>query len=60
VSDFLEQVIRERRADVAAARAAVSDDEMSARARVGPLRPFDQFHQALRHRRSGLAVIAEV
>lgn len=61
MSDFLEQVVAERRADVAAARAAVPDDEIHAQARVGPLRPFDQFHQALRHRHpSSLAVIAEV
>jgi indole-3-glycerol phosphate synthase len=60
MTDFLEQVIRERRADVAATRAAVPDDEMHARARVGPLRPFDHFHQSLRHRPYGLAVIAEV
>jgi indole-3-glycerol phosphate synthase len=60
MSDFLELVIGERRADVAAARAAVPDDRMRAQARVGPLRPFDQFHQALRQRPYGLAVIAEV
>jgi len=62
MSDFLEQIILERRGDVAAARAAVSDERMRSQARVGPLRPFDQFHQALRNRdrRMGLAVIAEV
>ena len=60
MSDFLEQVIAERRADVAAARAAVPDDEIRARAQVGPRRPIDQFFQSLRHRRSSLAVIAEV
>ena len=60
MTDFLEQVMAERRADVASARAALPDDEMSARASVGPLRPFDQFYQTLRHRRTGLGVIAEV
>ena len=60
MTDFLEQVMAERRADVASARAALPDDEMSARARVGSLRPFDHFYQTLRHRRTGLGVIAEV
>ena len=60
MTDFLEQVIAERRADVAAARRAVSDDAIGASARVGPMRPFDQFYQSLRHRGSSLAVIAEV
>jgi len=60
MTDFLEQVVRERRADVAAARRAVPDDQIHAQARVGPLRPFDQLYQSLRYRRSGLAVIAEV
>jgi indole-3-glycerol phosphate synthase len=60
MSDFLEQVIAERRADVAAARAAVPDDQLRARAQAGSLRPFDQFYQSLRYRRSSLAVIAEV
>ena len=60
MTDFLDQVTRERRADVAAARAAVPDDEIRARAQVGPGRPFDQFFQSLRHRRSAVAVIAEV
>jgi len=60
MSDFLEQVIRERRADVAAARAAVSDDRILAQAQVGPQRPFDHFYQTMRNRRSSLAVIAEV
>lgn len=60
MSDFLEQVIAERRADVAAARAAVPDDAVHASARVGPMRPFDQFYQSLRYRGSSLAVIAEV
>jgi len=60
MSDFLEQVMAERRADVASARATLPDDEMSARASIGPLRPFDQFYQTVRHRRTGLAVIAEV
>src|SRR6266513_2937708 len=60
MSDFLEQVIRERRADVAAARAVVSDDRILAQAQVGPQRPFDHFYQTMRSRRSSLAVIAEV
>jgi len=60
MSDFLEQVIAERRADVAAARLAVPDDQILARAQVGPMRPFDHFAQTLRSRRSSLAVIAEV
>ena len=61
MTDFLEQVIAERRAHVAAARAAVPDDEMRARAQVGPLRPIDQFYRALRHTNPlHLAVIAEV
>jgi len=59
--DFLEQVIAERRADIAAARAAVPDDQMRARAQVGPRRPLDQFYQKLRHTHPlHLAVIAEV
>jgi len=60
MSDFLEQLMAERRADVASARATLPDDEMSARASIGPPRPFDQFYQTVRHRRTGLAVIAEV
>jgi indole-3-glycerol phosphate synthase len=61
MSDFLEQVIAERRTYVAAARAAVPDAEMRARAQVGPRRPIDQFYQALRHTHPlHLAVIAEV
>jgi indole-3-glycerol phosphate synthase len=60
MTDFLEQVTRERRADVAAARTALPDDRIQAQAQVGPMRPFDHFRQALRDRRSSLAVIAEV
>ena len=60
MTDFLEQVIAERRADVAAARVAVPDDAVSASARLGPRRPVDHFHRSLRHRGSSLAVIAEV
>jgi len=60
MSDFLAQVIRERRADVAAARSVVPDDQISARAQVGPVRPFDHFYQTMRNRRSSIAVIAEV
>ena len=61
MTDFLEQVIAERRADIAAARAAVPDDQMRARAQVGPRRPLDQFYQKLRHTHPlHLAVIAEV
>jgi indole-3-glycerol phosphate synthase len=60
MTDFLEQVIAERRADVASARLAVPDDQILALAQIGPMRPFDHFHQTLRNRRSSLAVIAEV
>ena len=60
MSDFLEQVIAERRADVAAARKAVPDEVVIAGARLSTGRPFDHFYQALRHRGSSLAVIAEV
>jgi indole-3-glycerol phosphate synthase len=60
MSDFLEQVIRERRADVAAARSAVPDERIRSQAQVGPQRPFDHFYQTIRNRRSSLAVIAEV
>src|SRR4029077_19474404 len=60
MSDFLEQVIAERRRDVAAARLAMPDEQVRAMAQVGPMRPFDQLYQAIRYRQSSLAVIAEV
>ncbi len=60
MSDFLEQVIAERRLDVAAARLVMPDDQIHAVAQVGAIRPFDQFYQAIRRRRSSIAVIAEV
>jgi indole-3-glycerol phosphate synthase len=60
MSDFLEQVIAERRVDVAAARLAMPDDQIRAKAQAGAIRPFDQFYQAIRQRRSSIAVIAEV
>jgi indole-3-glycerol phosphate synthase len=61
MTDFLEQVVAERRAYVAAARAAVPDDEIHAKAQVGPRRPRDQFYQAVRRTHPlHLAVIAEV
>src|SRR5258708_5053376 len=60
MSDFLEQVVAERRADVASARLAVPHDQILARAPIGPMRPFDQFPPTKRNRRSSLAVIAEV
>jgi indole-3-glycerol phosphate synthase len=61
MTDFLDQVVAERRAYVAAARAAVPDDEIRARAQIGPRRPLDGFYQALRHTHPlHLAVIAEV
>lgn len=60
MSDFLEQVLRERRADVAAARALRSDAEAHAHAQIGPQRPLDEFLRRLRLVRPGIAVIAEV
>lgn len=60
MTDFLEQVVRERRAYVTAARTAVPEAELRAKAKVGRLHPFDHFYQTLRYRPSRLAVIAEV
>jgi indole-3-glycerol phosphate synthase len=60
MSDFLEQVIRERRTDVAEARRLVADNVMRARATLSTSRGLDRFHAALRSDRGHVAVIAEV
>jgi len=60
VTDFLEQVIRERRMDVAAARALVTDAEMRANAAASPNTRVGWFHQALWNGRANLTVVAEV
>jgi len=73
MSDFLEQVVAERRADVARARARVSEESLLARARerapdgrssgyaVGDARGWgDRFTVALRILNGRLGVIAEV
>ena len=60
MSDFLEQVIRERRADVAEARTRLDDDAMRAHATISPSRYLDRFFAALRSDRTHIAVIAEV
>jgi len=58
VTDFLEQVVAERRADVAAARERVSDARMRANAAATPSRN-DCFYRQLRFPRDTVAVIAE-
>jgi indole-3-glycerol phosphate synthase len=60
VTDFLEDVIRWRRADVAASRKLISDADMRANAMLSPSPRLDWFHQSLRNGRAHLAVIAEV
>lgn len=59
MTDFLEQVVAERRADVARARERVPDAEMRLRAAAYGLR-IDHFHRQLAGRRGSLSVIAEV
>jgi indole-3-glycerol phosphate synthase len=59
MSDFLEQVIAERRQDVAAARRVVPDASIAARAQVAG-RPPRLFWRSLLADRAHLAVIAEV
>jgi indole-3-glycerol phosphate synthase len=59
MSDFLEEVISWRRAEVGAAKRLVSDAQIFATATVAPSRPR-WFEQSLRHPRFNLAVIAEV
>jgi indole-3-glycerol phosphate synthase len=59
VTDFLEQVIGERRDYVARARRRVPDEVISARARISP-RPPRAFWSALLRDREHVAVIAEV
>ncbi len=59
MTDFLEQVVAERRADMVAARALMSDAQMRANAAASPSRG-DSFYQQLRFPRDTVAVIAEV
>jgi indole-3-glycerol phosphate synthase len=59
MTDFLEQVIAERRADVAQAQSRVSAEVIAARARTSD-RPPHLFWRALLQDRDHLAVIAEV
>jgi indole-3-glycerol phosphate synthase len=58
MTDFLEQVIAERRADVAAAKKLVPYGEMLANATLSSRE--DWFHQSLRGGRATMAVIAKV
>jgi len=60
MSDFLEEVISWRRAEVGAAKRLVSDAQMLASATASPSPRLDGFHQSLRSGRANLAVIAEV
>ena len=60
MSDFLDQVVAERRADVAAARTRLNDAAMRAHATISPSRHLDRFFAALRSDRGHVAVIAEV
>jgi indole-3-glycerol phosphate synthase len=60
MSDFLEQVIRERRADVLEARRVVDDATMRAHAALSTSRAPDRLYAALRSDRGHIAVIAEV
>jgi len=64
VTDFLEQVIRERRMDVAAARELARelgrDADMRANAAASPNTRIGWFHQTLWNGRANLMVIAEV
>jgi indole-3-glycerol phosphate synthase len=59
MSDFLEQVIRERRAYVMEARRRVPDSEIRSKA-TASRRPDDLLDHVLRDHRGSLAVIAEV
>jgi indole-3-glycerol phosphate synthase len=59
MSDFLEQVIRERRAYVMGARRRVPDSEIRSKA-TASRRPDDLLDHVLRGHRGSLAVIAEV
>ena len=60
MSDFLEDVVRSRRAEVEAAKRLVSDAEIRANAGVSSSTRLDWFHQSLRNGRANLAVVAEV
>lgn len=64
MTDFLEQVIRERRMDVAAARELARelgrDADMRANAAASPNTRIGWFHQTLWNGRANLMVIAEV
>jgi indole-3-glycerol phosphate synthase len=60
MTDFLEQVIRERRADVATARTRVSESAMREHASQSVSRAHERFDAALRSDRGHIAVIAEV
>ena len=60
MTDFLELVVRERRADVAEARKRVDVAAMRAHATLSISRLLDRFYAALRSDRGHLAVIAEV
>jgi len=60
MTDFLDEVITLRRAEVAASRKLVSDAEMRTNASISPSPRLDWFHQSLRNGRANLAVIGEV
>jgi indole-3-glycerol phosphate synthase len=60
MSDFLEDVIRWRRAEVEAAKRLVPYAQMLANASLSASPRLDWFHQSLRNGRANLAVIAEV
>ena len=60
MTDFLEQVIRERRADVAEARRLFPEADMRANAAASPNMRIGWFHRTLWNGRANLTVIAEV
>jgi indole-3-glycerol phosphate synthase len=60
MTDFLDDVITWRRAEVEASRKLVSEAEMRANASLSPSPRLDWFHDSLRSGRAKLAVIAEV
>ena len=60
MTDFLEQVSRERRMDIAAARELGRDAQMRASAAASPNTRIGWFHQTLWNARASLVVIAEV
>ena len=60
MTDFLEEVIRWRRAEVGAAKRLVPYAQMLANASLSASSHHDLFHQSLRSGRANVAVIAEV